>query len=649
MEMRDPSSIQAPEAVEEKTLNQEAPIAQADDAAATIPSSPANVDEEPATAPAAAEENNPLAEAEQEMTQGQEEAQAEEEMAMQPATKAALLQQARELLDKDGADIQRDQITRLRQHFINLRKIEIDDQRTAWAEAGNPPEDFKETEDPEETEFNEVINQVRDKKNSWAAEQEQQRQDNLKAKNDIIDQINALAVDTDNVNRTFPVYRELQDKFNAIGEVPPTEETNVWKRFQEAREHYSDNLKINKELRDYDFKKNLESKELLIEEAISLDQESDVIMAFRRLQDLHEKWRQIGPVAKELRDDIWQKFKDASAAINKKYQAFFEERKAAEAQNEAAKTVLCERIEDLDFSALKTFNAWDEMTKQIIELQSEWKSLGFASRKANNALFARFRQRCDEFFLAKAAYFKAVKEEYAANLAKKTALAERAEALKDSTDWRKATDEFVAMQKEWKTIGAVPKKHSDAVWKRFLAACDHFFEQKKAANSGQRSAEQANLKVKREIIDDLIKLAKQEGADDMADRLHELQDKWQQTGHVPFRDKDKINDAYRSAVNALRRMLNLNDNRMRSERFEQNLSAIEGDQGKLLRERDRLARALESRRNEIRTYENNLGFLTSKSKSGLSMVNDFKLKIEKLKEDIVSIEEKIKLIDSKLG
>ena len=303
---------------------------------------------------------------------------------------------------------------------------------------------------------------------------EEARRKNLEQKNSIIEQIIALAEDTDNVNRTFQQYIDLQAAFNALGEVPPTEETSVWKRFQEARERYSDNLKINKELRDYDFKKNLEQKLLLIDDATALADDEDIITAFRRLQELHDKWRQIGPVAKELRDDIWARFKDASAVINKKYQAFFEERKEREAKNEAAKTALCEQIEALDFSALSSFTAWDQMTTQIIALQNEWKTLGYASRKVNNALFARFRQRCDDFFTAKAAYFKAVKEEYAANLARKTALAEEAEALKDSTEWRKTTDRLVEMQKEWKTIGAVPKKHSDAVWKRFQEACDYF-------------------------------------------------------------------------------------------------------------------------------------------------------------------------------
>ncbi len=595
-----------------------------------------------------ANEENPLATVEAEMTQAVEEKQNATAAAEEEQTLEALLLKAKDLLEKDGADISREQVARLRMQWAALHKDEIEQARTQWAEAGNAPDDFVEPKCPQEDEFNETIAKIRDKKNAWTNEMEAQRAANLSAKQEIIKQINDLALDTDNVNRTFPLYRELQDKFNAIGEVPPTEETSVWKKFQEAREKYSDNLKINKELRDYDFKKNLDSKILLIEEATALDNETDVIVAFRRLQELHDKWRQIGPVAKDLREEIWQKFKDASAAINKKYQAFFEERKAREAENEAAKTALCEELEAIDFSGLNSFAAWNETTAKIIDLQSRWKAIGLAPRKTNNALFTRFRQRCDEFFAAKGAYFKGVKEEYQQNLAKKIALAERAEALKDSTEWRKATDEFVAMQKEWKTIGSVPKKHSDSVWKRFLSACDYFFDKKKEATSGQRIAEQANLKAKREVVAQLEALAQEAPSADAADKLRQLQGQWQKIGHVPFRDKDKVNDAYRAAVNTLRRSLNVRDNQARMEKFETNLASIEGDQGKLARERERLMRALESRRIEIRTYENNLGFLTSKSKSGQSMVQEFHNKIERLKEDIGSIENKISLIDSKL-
>ena len=313
----------------------------------------------------------------------------------------------------------------------------------------------------------------------------------IRDRNEIIGEIETLAQDTDNVNRSFPRYRELQDEFNALGEVPPTDETDVWRRYQEAREHYSDNLKINKELRDYDFKKNLEQKEQIIADAVTLGKEGDIVAAFRQMQELHANWRQIGPVAKELREEIWNRFKEATLVVNRRYQTYFEERKAREAENEAGKIAICERVEALDFSNLKTFAAWDEMTEKLKQAQEDWKKLGFASRKMNNALFNRFRATCDTFFALKAEYFRQVKEELAANLAAKLALVEKAEALKDSTDWKDATDQFVELQKEWKTIGTVPKKHSEAVWKRFQTACDYFFEQKKAATSGVRRTEQA--------------------------------------------------------------------------------------------------------------------------------------------------------------
>lgn len=632
MEMRDPSSPELIQTSEEQTLTPPA----------------AEIIDETVTTVTTDDATDPEAIVEEETTDAIEENIAEEQQA-KPLTKALLIEEAEAMLEKEPALLQREAITRLRQHFNTLRKIEIEEARTLWSEEGNAPEDFVLGEDADEVRFNEIIAQVRDKKNAWAAEKELERQNNLTAKNEIIDQINALAIDTDNVNRTFPQYRELQDRFNAIGEVPPTEETSVWKRFQEAREHYSDNLKINKELRDYDFKKNLDAKNLLIAEANALEAETDVIVAFRRLQELHDKWRQIGPVAKELREELWATFKDASANINKRYQAYFEERKARELQNEEAKKALCDQIEEIDFSAFKSFNDWEQATTKIIALQAEWKSLGFASRKINNALFARFRQRCDEFFTAKANYFKSIKEEHANNLQKKTELVERAEALKDSTDWRKASDEFVEMQKQWKTIGTVPKRYSDAIWKRFQTACDYFFDKKKEATSGQRSAEQANLKAKREIIEQLKAITEEIPADEAAATLRELQNRWQEVGHVPFRDKDKVNGAYHELVSALRARLNMKANRDRMDRFETNLSQLQGDKQKLYRERERLARALETRTSQIRTYENNIGFLTSKSKSGESMLNEFRNKINRLKDDIAQIKEKIDLIDSKLN
>jgi predicted DNA-binding protein (UPF0251 family) len=440
----------------------------------------------------------------------------------------------------------------------------------------------------------------------------------------------------------------LQDEFNAVGDVPQTEETAIWKQFQEARERYTDNLKINKELRDYDFKKNLETKQALLAEAQALDKEEDVIAAYRKLQELHVKWRQIGPVAKELRDEIWNAFRAASVEINKKYQSHFEERKAREAENEQAKTALCEKIEAIDLSAIKSYKAWEDATQSIIDLQTAWRALGYASRKMNKVLFARFRESCDKFFAAKADYYKNTREEFAQNLAKKISLCERAEALRDSTDWRATTDEYIKLQREWKTIGPVTKKHSDVVWKRFLAACDYFFEQKKKANSGTRQVEVANLKAKRDIIAKLDEITAETPREEAIATLRELQNQWQQIGHVPFREKDKVYETYRAKVDELRDSLNLKETRARIDRYRNTVAELESDDNKLYRERERLLRNADNKRNELRTYENNLGFLSSKSKSGDSMMREFNRKIERIKSDIATLEEQIRLIDSKL-
>jgi hypothetical protein len=401
-------------------------------------------------------------------------------------------------------------------------------------------------------------------------------------------------------------------------------------------------------LRDYDFKKNLEIKQLICEEAEKLTEETDIIVAFKRLQDLHEKWREVGPVAKDIREEIWGRFKDASAIINKKYQAYFEERKNREQENENAKTAICERIEALDFESLKSYSAWDEMTKVILEAQEDWKKLGFASKKMNNVLFARFRETCDKFFEMKANYFKNIKDDLASNLEKKIALCEKAEALKDSTDWKKTTDEFVALQKEWKTIGAVAKKHSEVVWRRFLAACDYFFEEKKKKTSGVRQTEQANLKLKKEVIAKLGAIAEDTPREEAIKQVKELMAQWQEIGHVPYREKDKVYETYRAKVDELYKRFDMRGSQARMSNFEDSVNEMSGDENKLYRERERLMRNYEQKRNELNTYENNMGFFNSKSKSGDSMLRELERKIQRIKEEIATLEQKIKVIDSHL-
>lgn len=564
------------------------------------------------------------------------------------ATMQEVVDAADELSQRPAQDIERIEVSRLRQQFMNFEKADHDRELEQFVADGGNPDDFTPTETPLQARFKEILNVIKDKKTAYIAEQNAIREKNLAEKNQIIDEINRLAEDTDNVNKTFPVYRELQDKFNAIGEVPQTEETGLWKRFQEAREHYSDNLKINKELRDYDFKKNLEQKEEIVAEANELTTHPDVVAAFKRLQELHLSWRAIGPVAKELRDEIWTRFKEASGEINKRYQAHFEERKARELENEKGKTEICERVEALDFKSLNSFAAWDEMTKQILQAQEDWRKLGFASKKMNNALFNRFRATCDTFFALKATYYKNVKDELAENLVKKTRLAEQAEALKDSTDWKNTTETLVALQKEWKTIGTVAKKHSDAIWKRFQTACDTFFENKKKQTSSTRLTEHANLQAKRDLIKELDKITAETPKDEAIALINDLRERWKSIGHVPFREKDRVYEAFKNRIDEVRQQFDLRETRERRSRFESNLAEMDGDESKIGRERDRLLRILETRRAELRTYENNLGFLNAKSKSGNSLVRDFEKKIERLKGDIATLEDQVRQLDAKL-
>ena len=524
-----------------------------------------------------------------------------------PKSKEEVLEALTRLAADEAAEISREEIARLKQLFYAFRKAELEQEMADFVAQGNEEAAFVPAVNESEEKFKELMNTVKDRKAAIAAAQEAEKQQNFERKKALIDELAAISADTDNVNRAFPRVKEIQAEFKLIGEVPATEATDQWKAYQQAVEQFYDQLKVNKDLRDYDFKKNLELKTMLCEEAEKLNAEEDIILAFKRLQNLHDEWRQAGPVAKEIRDEIWARFKDASAVINKKYQAFFEERKAREAENEAAKTAICERVEALDFSQLNSFNAWEEMTKTILAAQEDWKKLGFASRKVNNALFARFRSLCDKFFAAKGEYYRKVKDELSANLAKKIALCEKAEALKDSTDWRKTADTLVALQKEWKTIGSVPKKHSDTVWHRFQQACDSFFENRKKNQSESRSEEQTNL---------------------------------------PFREKDKIYDEYRAVCDTF--YARSRDSRGSMSRFEDVINEMGSDENKLYRERERIMRAFEIKRNELKTYENNLGFLTSKSKSGDSMVKEMERRIQRIKDDLASIEEKIKLIDAKL-
>ena len=540
----------------------------------------------------------------------------------------------------------RDDVNLIKVAFYTLRNAEVAAERETFIANGNEEAAFAPKEDPDEVKFKELLNTIKEKRAEFNAEQEAAKEENLKKKQAIIDEINSIVGDPDNINKQYNRIQQLQQEFKAIGEVPAANVTETWKNYQKATENFYDLLKMNKELRDYDFKKNLEAKQQLCAEAEALDSLEDVLLAFRKLQDLHNQWREIGPVAKEIREELWTRFKDASAKINKKYQAYFENRKEKEKENEQAKIALCERIEAIDIDALKTFAKWDEATKTIIALQEEWKKLGFASRKVNADLFARFRQTCDKFFARKAEFFKAMKEEFAANLEKKIALCEKAEALKDSTDWKKTADKLIALQKEWKTIGPVVKKHSDAVWKRFIAACDYFFDQKNKQTSSVHQAEHANLAAKREIIDAVNALLADEAETEGAKKVRQLMKKWQEIGHVPFKEKDKIYAEYKAAIDKAFEKFDMKETRAELSNFESSLGS--SSQDKIYRERERLVRAYEQKCNELKTYENNLGFFNAQSKGGNSMLKEVERKIQKIKDELSLLEQKIKLVDEKL-
>ncbi|MCH5347231.1 MAG: DUF349 domain-containing protein [Muribaculaceae bacterium] len=566
-----------------------------------------------------------------------------------PATKEDVLAAARALAEKDAAEITNDDMSRLKQQYYALHNEELRVAREAFVAAGGVAEEFAPVPDPTEEQLKDLLTAIKEKKAAYRAALEEKQQQNLARKEAIIAKIKAMGEDTDNVHRHFQEVKELQAEFKAIGEVDDAHTAPIWKQFNDAVEFYYDQHKINKELRDYDFKKNLAEKELLCDQAEKLADEEDVITAFKRLQELHDKWRLIGPVAKDIREALWMRFKDASTIINKKYQTYFEERKARERANEEAKIAICERVEALDFSNLNSYASWDAMTETILEAQKEWRTIGYASKKLNNQLFARFRAVCDKFFTSKVDFFKQMKDTQAENLARKTALCERAEALKDSTEWRKATDELVALQKEWKTIGAVAKKQSDAIWRRFLAACDHFFEQKKKATGGRRSAEQENLKQKLEIIETLKNIPDGTPTDEAAATLRDAQSRWQQIGHVPFHEKDRVYEGYREAVAAVTDKFDLRRNRARMASFKDSVERMaEGDDNKLYRERDKLVRAYEQRKAELVTYQNNLSFFNSRSKSGDSLVKEMERKMEHLKEEIETLRKKIELVDAKL-
>jgi hypothetical protein len=542
----------------------------------------------------------------------------------------------------------------------NTRKQELDVLKLVFyklraEELGQKGEGAPDTEneveqpepDPLETEFKETLASIRELKASRSVEQEKEKEENLKIKLDIIEKLKALLESPDNANRSYSEFKRLQQLWNDTKLVPQAQANELWKSYQHYVEKYYDVLKLNNEFREYDFKKNLETKLHLCEAAEKLTTESDVVSAFHQLQKLHQDFRTTGPVAKELRDEIWARFKAASTIVNKRHQQHFEELKESEQYNLDQKTVICEIVEGIDFGELKTFLAWENKTKEILALQAKWKTIGFAPQKMNVKIFERFRHACDEFFRKKGEFFKLLKENMASNLDKKKALCEQAEALKDSTDWKATSEILVKLQKDWKTIGPVSKKHSDAVWNRFIAACDYFFEKKNQATSSHKAVEQENLKKKKDIIARLNELAEADDAEEAEKSVKSIAAEWNAVGHVPFKEKDKVYAQYRAVLDKIAEKYNISTSNKEVSNFISNISSV-SDSQTLYREREKLNRLYENIKNELQTYQNNIGFLNSSSKKGNSLVSELNRKVDKLKADLEVVSKKIKAIDDSI-
>lgn len=568
----------------------------------------------------------------------------EKETSAPKQTLEEVVQRLKEINEKNDLT-DKQEIDSLKQTFYKLQKAKSEAARKAFIDEGGKAEDFTPETEPAEEEFKAVMNAIKEKRNALAAAQEQEKEENQTKKLGILERMKFLTESQEDTNKIYDEFKKLQQEWNETGQTPVAKVNELWKTYQLYTEKFYDMVKLNNEFREYDFKKNLEQKTRLCEAAEKLAEEPDVISAFHQLQKLHQEFRAIGPVAKDLREEIWSRFKAASTVVNKRHQQHFEELKEKEQNNLDQKTVICEIVEGMEYDTFTTFADWEDKTNEILALQAKWKTIGYAPQKMNVKIFERFRAACDEFFRRKAAFFKSVKETMAANLEKKKAFCEKAEALKESTDWKETAEILTKLQKEWKNIGPVAKKHSDAVWKRFIGACDYFFERKNKATSSQRSEEVENLSKKEDIIKRMAALEAAGTTDGAtAEQVRALMKEWNVIGFVPFKEKDRLYKEFHALVDKLfdRLHLSATEKRLSSVRTNGN------KEGNLYRDRERLVRTYEGLKNDIQTYENNLGFLNSSSKKGNTLVADITRKIERLKKDMELVLKKIKDIDESL-
>ena len=560
-------------------------------------------------------------------------------------SKAEIIERLKEIVGNDENPT-KEELDHLKTSFYKLHIAEREAQQKAYLEAGGDPDKYVLVPDEAEDVFKAEMGVIKERRAKLFLQQEAEKQENLEKKLNIIERIKNMASSPEEANKNYNEFKELQQQWKDIKNVPADKANELWRNYQLYVEQYYDQLNLNREAREYDFKKNLGIKNHLCEAAEKLAEEPDVISAFHQLQELHQQFREVGPVAKELRDEVWTRFKAASTVINKRHQQHFDELRAKEEDNLVKKTALCEKVEDIVKDEHKGANEWEKLTKEIIDIQAEWKKIGFAPQKMNVKIFERFRAACDDFFSKKAAFFKEMKQRYNENIAKKQSLIEKAEALMESTDWKVTTDKMIALQKEWKTIGAVPKKAGDELWSKFLEACNKFFEARNAANAGTRNEERTNLDKKKAIISQLKELV--EGSvDDLQEKVKELVDEYAKIGHVPYKEKDKLYKQYHEVLDKLYDDLHVTAAKRRLDNFKSNLkNVVKRGEDALDNERGRLMRRYEGLKQEINTYENNLGFLNASSKKGNSLIDEMNRKVQRLKDDMELIKQKIKTIDS---
>ena len=560
-------------------------------------------------------------------------------------SKAEIIERLKEIVGNDENPT-KEELDHLKTSFYKLHIAEREAQQKAYLEAGGDPDKYVLVPDEAEDVFKAEMGVIKERRAKLFLQQEAEKQENLEKKLNIIERIKNMASSPEEANKNYNEFKELQQQWKDIKNVPADKANELWRNYQLYVEQYYDQLNLNREAREYDFKKNLGIKNHLCEAAEKLAEEPDVISAFHQLQELHQQFREVGPVAKELRDEVWTRFKAASTVINKRHQQHFDELRAKEEDNLVKKTALCEKVEDIVKDEHKGANEWEKLTKEIIDIQAEWKKIGFAPQKMNVKIFERFRAACDDFFSKKAAFFKEMKQRYNENIAKKQSLIEKAEALMESTDWKVTTDKMIALQKEWKTIGAVPKKAGDELWSKFLEACNKFFEARNAANAGTRNEERTNLDKKKAIISQLKELV--EGSvDDLQEKVKGLVDEYAKIGHVPYKEKDKLYKQYHEVLDKLYDDLHVTTAKRRLDNFKSNLkNVVKRGEDALDNERGRLMRRYEGLKQEINTYENNLGFLNASSKKGNSLIDEMNRKVQRLKDDMELIKQKIKTIDS---